>query len=193
MRPMPRLARRDHVLPGLPHFISVRGNGGRRLFSYSRDYDQMVRYVGEAFARHGVALHQLTVLCDQVLLIATPPTQTALSEAMKSCLQRYGAAHNRRRHTSGRIFEQRYRSDALPDEAIGDAILTADAAAPPRHPWTTAHLHCGEPELGRVPVAAWTPHRWFLTLGLDAAPRYRALLDFYVTERWLSEPPARDR
>ena len=191
---MPRTARRDHVRPGLPHVISVRGNAGRRLFSYPRDYDQIVRYLGEAFARHQVALHQLTVVSHRMVLVASPPSMTALSEAMKSCLQRYAAAHNRRRHTFGRLFEQRYRCAALADEVVGDAILASDALAPPHHPWTTTHLHVGEPQLGRIGASLWTPHRWYVALGLEPGPRYRALLDHYVAEQLaFSGPPARDR
>ena len=188
---MPRIARKHLIIPNTPHHVVVRGNNRRKLFSYSTDYHEMVRYLDGALRQHDMPLHQLTLMPNHFHLITTPPSQDALSDAMKVCLQRYATARNRKRDGSGRLFEQRFWSQACDADDLAGYTLYNDANAysaglvesPEGHKWSTCAIHYGEPGRSKIPVGVWTPSRWYLSLGPDRAARYREYMMLFLEGR----------
>lgn len=184
---MPRIARKLLVIPNVPHHVVVRGNNRRRLFSYSTDYHQMLRFLDDSLRYHEMPLHQLTLMPNHFHLITTPPSQDALSDAMKVCLQRYATARNRKKDASGRLFEHRFWSQACEAEDLAGYTLYNDANAysaglvtsPEDHKWSTCAIHYGQPERTNIPIGIWTPSAWYSSLGPDRAALYRThMLEF---------------
>ena len=188
---MPRVARKLLVVPNAPHHIVVRGNNRRRLFSHPGDYWQMVRYLDDALRQHEMPLHQLSLMPNHFHLITTPPSQEAMSDAMKVCLQRYATSRNRKKNASGRLFEQRFWSQACDSDDLAGYTLYNDANAysaglvdsPEDHKWSTCAIHYGMPERTNIPIGIWTPSTWYASLGADRAAQYRQYMLLFLDGR----------
>ncbi len=139
----------------------------------------------------GCQLHQLTLMTNHLHMIVTPPELTSLSTLMHRTNQRYAQQRNRLRNSTGKLFEERYRSDPIRDEThlmivtlYNDANafrarMVADAVG---HEWSTGPLHAGG-NGSRIPTEMWTPSPWYLGLGdgtVSRAGAYRRLMTSYL-------------
>lgn len=184
------------VHPGFPHHLVLRGNNRRRLFSYPRDYAQLIYLLGRALAADHCVLHALVIMINHIHLIVTPPTGPALATFVKRFAQRYAQDRNRRRAGSGRLFEQRFFSrPILTDEEL--AVVTAYVdlnpvragivSHPSEYEWSTYGLHAKTATA--IPSGIWTPSPWFLSLGRDPEMRASRYRDFVALQMDV-EPPA---
>jgi len=204
------------VVPGYPHHVIHRGNNRRRIASFASDYLQLIRFLMIAVAATGCEIHAAALLANHVHLLVTPPTVGALAQFVRRWAQRYARARNRKRDGSGKLFECRYDSHPLRDDA-GVAAVTryidlnpvrAGLVADPReYRWSTAALHLGlaastatstrameshlaGPAASGWPVELWRPSSWYLSLGSDGAARaatYRRFLE--EDQDWRPKPP----
>lgn len=187
---MPR--ERRVVVPGVPHHITTRGNNRRRLFSYRPDYARFVVLVERALAKTRCLLHQITLMVNHVHMLITPPTEESLAVMMKAVCHPYARYWNDRRGASGKLFEERYFSEAtVTDEHLAAATVYCDtnayragrAEVAEEHPWSTVGLHAGLPHLSKIPSRIWTPSAWYRGLGdtdVERARQYRVCLDEYL-------------
>ncbi|HVV86321.1 MAG TPA: transposase [Kofleriaceae bacterium] len=197
---MPRNAR--VVVPEVPHHVYLRGNNRRRLFSSLGDRLRFLRCLEHGLRESGCHLHQLTLMNNHVHLIALPPTRDALSRLVARTAQRYAQLRNADRSASGKLFEERFHSKIIEDDA---ALMTttmyndangyraglADTAY--GHPWSTGPFHAGVAG-SRIPPHLWTPSRWYRRLGRDDDERarsYRELITAYVLRDAVKDGPPR--
>lgn len=186
---MPRKPRL--VVPRVPHNVGMRGNNRRRLFSSHSDRLHFVRCLIDGLRESGCSLHQLTLMSNHVHLIATPPTSDALSWFVARTCQPYAQRRNAARDGSGKLFEQRFYSRTIEDEAALVTITLYNDAngfrqgladLPFGHAWSTGPFHAG---VGKsyLPPTLWTPSRSYLALGASPAARaeaYRELMAVYT-------------
>ncbi len=199
---MARTARK--VEAGVPHHVVVRGNNRRRLFSYPSEYRLFLWLLGSALTRTRCQLHALSLTSYDVHMLLTPSTAHALSACMKHVCQVYAQTRNRRKQTTGKLFEERFFSVPLKHEndvaaltayidlhAEGAEIsLTAEAGLKGSdticghptsvYPWSTYGLHLGLPRRSRLLTQLWSPSAWYLALATTAderAQRYREHLE----------------
>ena len=189
---MPREAR--IVIPGVPHHVILRGNNRRCLFSYDRERVLLLRYLAAALEASHCALHQLTLMENHLHMIVTPPRAESLAVMVKRAAQRYAQVRNAQRGATGKLFEQRFGSIPMRDDAhVMMATLYNDTNAfragatvgPDGHAWSTGPLHAGLPG-SRIPRELWTPSTWYLRLGATAelrAAAYREHLAGYLQRR----------
>lgn len=189
---MARKAREDRVTPDLPnHFIS-RGNNRRRLFSYPSDYKTFIWLLAQATNKTGCHLNAASLMGNHTHKVMTPPSVEASSKCVASFAQRYAQIRNDRRGGTGKLFEERFFSEPIEDDAhLMFATMYIDAN-PIRagivknaidYPWSTYGLHVGEPNRSAIPAAIWTPSRWYRELGRTDAARartYRELFEAYL-------------
>ncbi len=175
---MPRIARL--VLPGLPHHVVLRGNNRRRLFSYPNEYRYFLFLLGRALARSRCTLQALVLMRNHIHMILTPSDDKSLARCVGYLAQRYAQVRNRRRKSSGGLFEGRFFSRPIPNDrqlAITTAYIDLNplraGIAPADRPyrWSTEALHLGRPELSEIPSGLWTPSDWYLALAPDRATR----------------------
>jgi putative transposase len=154
------------------------------LFSYPRDYHQMLRLIRRQIEGGDMALNAFSLMSNHVHLLVTPESEPILPRFVKGVAQRYAQIRNRRLRASGKLFEERYYSKAIQSEAHL-ALATAYIDLNPVRAgiaktgddcrWSTFCVHAG---LSAMDL--WSPSSWYLGLGRDDAGRaaaYRAWTD----------------
>jgi len=169
------------VIPGRAHHLVLRGNNRRTLFSYATDYRKLIGHVSKALEPETCRLHALTLMTNHIHCLVTPASHDDLALFVKAFAQRYSTYRNRRRGSSGKLFQERYFSNPIEDPSyFATAQIYIDINAwragkvvdPFAHVWSTFAIHAGRPHLSRIPVELWTPSSWYL--GLERTPEARA-------------------
>jgi putative transposase len=117
---MPHVARK--VVPGLPHHVTQRGNRRQLVFFNEGDYVLYRHLMAEHRLLENVSLWAYCLMPNHIHLILTPETETALSSAVGQAHRRYTTAINRREGWTGNLWQGRYGSAPLVDDA---AVLAA--------------------------------------------------------------------
>ena len=190
---MPAKLRADRVVPDSLNHVVLRGNNRRNLFSYSKDRVQFLYYLLRATKATQCRVHALALMTNHIHLLITPPSIAALSDCVRSCAHRYAMHRNREREGSGKLFEARFDSKPVCDDAYAAVVtayidLNAERAGLGARltPWTTHAFHVGWPLETRIPEVLWTPSDWYLSLASDRAGRaeqYRAWVERYRAHR----------
>jgi putative transposase len=192
---MPRAPRNLLVVPEHPHHLILRGNNRRRLFSYPREYRFFSRRLAEGSGKFGVPVHACVLMTNHVHLLATPQDHQQLSRFVGFFAQSYAQFRNRSRGSTGKLFEQRYKSIPIATEeqlAVTTAYIElnpvrADMCVhPAEYRWSTFSQHGGLG--GGEPLFAqfWSPSAWYLSLAADAGDRAS------IYQEWVSHYRARD-
>jgi putative transposase len=159
----PRLA-----LAGELHLVLLQGHNDQPVFADDGDRAAFVGLLGEAAARHDVAIHAYCLLGNAVHLLVTPPRADTLGRLMQSLGRRYVAAHNRRHARRGTLWDGRFRSAVVEAEALLLAatvyvetlpVSAGLAQAAVDCPWSSAAHHCGR---RRDPLVTDHPRYWQL-------------------------------
>jgi REP-associated tyrosine transposase len=170
------------VVAGQPHHVYLRGNNRRVIFSSKADFTFFVACLRRALDATRCQLHQLTLMRNHVHSIITPPDEDAISSLVKRACQRYSQDRNQKRGASGKLFEERYRSKIIVDDAQlmtttlyndANAYKAGEVTDPFVHEWSTVPLHAGVSG-ARLIRSLWTPSRWYLRLGRTEEERVLA-------------------
>ena len=180
---MPRRARL--LVPGVPVHLIQRGNNRSACFYANEDYRFYLEHLAEQAAKHDCALHAYCLMTNHVHLLTTPRHEDSLGQFMKALGQRYVQYVNRTYRRSGTLWEGRFRSCLLQEEAYVLACyryieLNPTRAAMVAHPaeyrWSSYRGNAqGEAN------ALLTPHPLYRSLGSDGDERqanYRELFRF---------------
>ena len=112
---MPRLPRLK--LPNTPLHIIQRGNNRAVCFGAEEDYLFYLDHLTEISARIGVAVHAYVLMSNHVHLLATAQDAEGASQLMKRLGQRYVQYFNRAYQRTGTLWEGRFRSCVVGEEA----------------------------------------------------------------------------
>lgn len=142
---MPRGPRLD--APGVLHHVMVRGIERRPLFRDDRDRDDFLRRLGSLAESGTLTVYAWALLPNHVHLLVRTGTRP-LARTMRSLLTGYAGAFNRRHRRAGHLFQNRYRSIVVEEEAYFLELvrylhlnpirggLVPDLRALERHPYT---------------------------------------------------------
>jgi putative transposase len=127
-------------------------------------------------------------MTNHLHLIVTPPTHEQLSKCVGSAAQSYAQFRNRRRCSSGKLFEERFKSIPIRTEERM-AITTAYVELNPvragvsrsagDYRWSTFRRHAGLESIEPLVERLWTPSSWFLSLGASPTRRSAAFVDCF--------------
>ena len=112
---MPRLPRLK--LPNTPLHIIQRGNNRGVCFGSDEDNLFYLDHLAEISAKVGVAVHAYVLMTNHVHLLATPQDAEGASQLMKRLGQRYVQHFNRAYRRTGTLWEGRFRSCVVGEEA----------------------------------------------------------------------------
>ena len=182
------MTRQRVVEPGIPHHVILRGNNRRIIASFASDFRRLLRLMIDAVLDTGCLVLAGALLANHLHLIVTPPDEASLPTFVRHWAQRYARRRNLARGGSGKLFDQRYSSKPLRDDAALAAatryvdlnpVRAGCITAPEAYRWSTAALHLGCPNPD-WPSELWHPSPWYLALADDDAARanlYRGWLD----------------
>ena len=180
---MPRRARL--LVPGVPVHLIQRGNNRSACFYADEDYRFYLEHLAEQATKHGCALHAYCLMTNHVHLLVTPQREDSLAQLMKALGQRYVQYVNRTYRRSGTLWEGRFRSCLLQEDAYVLAcyryielnpVRAAMVAHPAEYRWSSYRSNAqGEAN------SLLTPHPLYRSLGSDGDARqanYRELFRF---------------
>jgi putative transposase len=181
---MPRRARL--LLPGVPIHLIQRGNNRSPCFYAEEDYGFYLDHLTEQAAKHHCAIHAYCLMTNHVHLLLTPQQENSLGGMMKALGQRYVQYVNRTYRRSGTLWEGRFRSCLLQDEAYVLAcyryielnpVRACMVAHPAEYRWSSYRANAqGEA------AALLAPQALFLGLGGDGADRQAAYRELFRYE-----------
>jgi putative transposase len=177
---MPRLGR--YFLPDQPLHVIQRGNNRQAVFFADDDYALYRRWLAEAAASNGCAVHAYVLMTNHVHLLVTPAHAESLPRTMQSLGRRYVRYVNGVYRRTGTLWEGRYRAAPIESEAHFLACCRYIELNPVRarlvasardYAWSSWRAHA----LG-VADPLLSEHPLYRALGRSAAARreaYRAL------------------
>ena len=112
---MPRRARMS--LPGVSVHLIQRGNNRSACFYADEDYLFYLDVLMEQAKKHGCAIHTWCLMTNHVHLLVTPESSDSAGLMMKGLGQRYVQYVNRTYRRSGTLWEGRFRSCLMQEEA----------------------------------------------------------------------------
>lgn len=156
---MARLAR--IVIPGIPHFITQRGNRGQNVFSGEKDALAYLGFLGEQCRRAGVEIWAYCLMPNRVHLLAVPNAEDSLRRALGEAHRRYSNHINEQRGTSGNIWQSRFSSFPLDEPYILPAahfietspVMAGFCKEPAAFRWSSARAHLKGQDDGLCSVA----------------------------------------
>lgn len=156
------------VVGRLPHCLALFGHNRQPIVLDETDRQQLLGLLLDVTRTHRLEVHAWALLPEQLHLLATPPTDRALSAAMQSLARRHAAAFNRRHGRSGTLWAGRFNASVLqPGAAVGRAMLFIETLGEAQTPQALACaplLSSRAHHLGQVrdPLIAESPFWWAL-------------------------------
>jgi len=175
---MARLARL--VAPGLPHYITQRGNCRQQTFFCDEDYQSYLELMGQRCGAHQVKIWAYCLMPNHVHLIAVPQSADGLGRAIGEVHRRYTRMVNFREGWRGHLWQGRFASFVLDEPYLLTAsryvelnpVRAGLIKVPSRYRWSSAAAHMRGRDDTLVRVAPL----------LELAPNWRAFLARVIRE-----------
>jgi putative transposase len=181
---MPRRARLR--LAGLPLHIIQRGNNRTACFYADDDYALYLHDLGEMTRKFHCALHAYVLMTNHVHLLLTPALPDGPSLLMKHLGQRYVQYVNRTYRRSGTLWEGRFRSSIVQEDAYFlrchcyielNPVRANMVSHPGDYRWSSFAANAGLVSSGLL-----TPHGEYLALGRNDNERGAAYREIFRSE-----------
>ncbi len=112
---MPRKPR--FYLTGVPVHIVQRGHSREPVFFEIEDYQAYLCWLKEASERYDCKVHAYVLMTNHIHILATPEAKNSISLMMQYIGRQYVPYINNTYGSSGSIWEGRYKSNIIHDEA----------------------------------------------------------------------------
>ena len=111
---MPRRARM--YIPDRPYHVIQRGNNREACFIEPENYLFYLELWQELSRRYGVAVHAYCLMTNHIHFLATPGSESALSNTLKVVGSRYAQYINKTYRRTGTLWEGRHRASLIQSE-----------------------------------------------------------------------------
>jgi len=181
---MPRRAR--IALADVPLHVIQRGNNRQACFFSDDDYRFYLDQLRQCAQRAGCAVHAYVLMTNHVHLLLTPREADAAGRLMKLLGQRYVQHVNRLYRRSGTLWEGRFRSCIVQDEAylLGCAryielnpVRAGMVAHPSEYRWSSYRANARGEANGLIEA-----HPIYTALGRRAQERQEAYRELFRHE-----------
>ena len=141
------------------YHVTLRGNGKQIIFEDDGDRRRFLTYLAR-LPEHDVAIIAWCLMSNHVHLVLEDAGD-ALSGEMQRLASSYAHYFNKRYGRSGHVFETRFKSQAIEDDAYLLAAVryvhlnpaVAGMGAPDTYPWSSYRSYIGLENAGAVPVS----------------------------------------
>lgn len=177
----PRLA-----LPGVPLHVIQRGNNRQACFFADEDYRFYLEWLSEHAGKTGCRIHAYALMTNHVHLLISADKAEAPGVLMKALGQRYVQYVNRVYRRSGTLWEGRFRSCPIQEEAYLLAcqryielnpVRAGMVEHPGSYPWSSYRANGQGEENGLI-----RPHELYVALGRDTEGRQAAYRELFRYE-----------
>lgn len=176
----------------MPVHIVQRGHSREPVFFKTEDYLSYLGWLHEASERYRCKIHAYVLMTNHIHVLATPEKNNSISLMMQYVGRHYVPYINDSYGTSGSIWEGRYKSNMIHDEAYLlicmryielNPVRANMVDAPGIYRWSSyqANAHGKEDELVRN-------HPLYISLGKSGALRikaYAALFNAHINQEQL--------
>jgi REP-associated tyrosine transposase len=181
-------------LPDIPQHIIQRGNNRQPCFHHDQDYAVYLDKLREYASQFKVAIHAYVLMTNHVHLLATPNTETGISQTMQSLGRYYVRYFNKRHRRSGTLWEGRFKAAVIDSDRYFLTVSRYIELNPVRakmvdHPadytWSSYHFNAL-----LTPIKLITPHPLYLGLGetpTTRAKHYSSLFESEIPDFKLEE------
>lgn len=147
---MPRIARA--VAPRFPHHIVQRGNNREDIFFNDEDRAVYLFLVNRYSEKWNTPIICYCLMTNHVHLLAKPSTEKSLQKMMQGLTLCYTQHMNRKYKRTGRLWESRYHSCIVDQEAYlwavaryieQNPVRAAIVENPQDYPYSSARAHFG--------------------------------------------------
>lgn len=181
---MPRRPRLQ--LPGVPLHIIQRGNNRQACFVADQDYQFYLEWLHEYARKTACQVHAYVLMTNHVHLLISSLRSDGAGALLKALGQRYVQHFNREYRRSGTLWEGRFRSCVVEQDAYLllcqryielNPIRAGMVAHPAEYRWSSYRINAqGESS----PVI--TPHLLYRQLGQDDRERQQAYRELFRYE-----------
>jgi len=104
------------IAPGIPHYVTQRGNRRMETFFCDEDYQDYLTLMAEWCRKVNVSIWWYCLMPNHIHLIAVPEKKEGLRMAIGEAYRRYSVMINRRQKWTGHLWQGRFLSFPM-DEA----------------------------------------------------------------------------
>lgn len=179
---MPRKPRAS--IAGVPEHVIQRGNNRQVIFTSEDDMKAYVTWLKKYAQKYGVAIHAWVLMTNHVHLLCTPSSSTSISKMMQSLGRMYVMFFNKSYHRSGTLWEGRFRSCLVQEEAYLmklyqyielNPVRAGMVNDPAEYTWSSYQCNA----LGKESDLC-TPHAVYLKLGNAKVERLKSYRDMFL-------------
>jgi putative transposase len=184
---MPRRARM--YLPGMPYHIVQRGNNREVCFIEPENYQFYLQLWQELSRRYDVRVHAYVLMTNHIHFLATPDTESGLSNTLKVVGSRYAQYVNKTYRRTGTLWEGRHRSSLVQSEPYLltcmryielNPVRAGMVERPEEYKWSSYGINAWDDR-------SWlSPHDEYRRLGTtnpDRCYAYRELFKYQLSEQ----------
>lgn len=174
------MPRRSRIAPGdLCYHVISRGNNRATVFHDARDYDHFSELMTAAHERRPTRLLAYCLMPNHIHLVLRPQADGDLGQWMRWLLTAHVSHHHRRHGTSGHVWQGRYKSFPIQDDAHLFAVIryvernpvrAGLAARPADWIWSSAARRDAAATAGPKLAALPLPDGWAETLARPEPP-----------------------
>jgi putative transposase len=150
------------VIPGIPHYLTQRGNCREDIFFSDGDRQRYLQLLLEYSTKHGLETLAYCLMTNHIHLVCVPAREESLSLVLKPLDMRYAQHVNWTHGITGRLWQGRYYSCVLDEEHVWAAIRYVErnpvrarmVRKAENYEWSSAAAHCrlrSDPVLSRLP------------------------------------------
>lgn len=181
---MPRRAR--IILPEIPVHVIQRGNNRQSCFYSSQDYRLFLSWLRKYAMLSECRVHAYVLMTNHVHMLLTPTNADSVGILMKRLGQRYVQYINRTYKRTGTLWESRYRSCLVLEDAYLMAcyryielnpVRAGIVENPARYQWSS-YRHNGLGETSDL----LSPHQLYLDLGRNDSERRARYFNLFADE-----------
>ena len=172
--------------PGLPVHVVQRGNNRQVCFADEPDIKAFANWLREGADRYGCSIHAWVFMTNHVHILLTPHGKRSVSNCMQFLGRHYVRYFNFRYERTGTLFEGRFKSNIVQNQAYFLAcqryielnpVRAGMVGDPADYSWSSYRSHA----FGQ-PAKMWKPHGEYLALAQTQATRQVAYRRLFETE-----------
>jgi len=173
------MARQPRIdLPGIPQHIVQRGNDRQPCFFTELDHTRYLQDLRDIARREYCSVHAYVLMTNHVHLLVTPMAAGGVGRMMQALGRGYVRYVNDRYRRTGTLWEGRYKSCPVMEDAYFlrcqryielNPLRARMVHDPAHHRWSSHRGNTSSPA-----DALLTPHRAWLALGPDTPSRHHA-------------------